>query len=191
MKLPLSLPPYITADYVTGPNVAELAEIALLSADQPGLLLLWSALNDPAIDIVDKNYLASLGLGYPLGQGWCLEHFSGDELCELIADTTIRLDENMEDSLLCNPNLDVQSIVAALRRMSHSVYSKTYRAVSQDRKDKFVHNLSDENFSSAAPYFFANNKTLGLTLEYLLARARVVYKIDASFPDEWVKRMFV
>ena len=191
MKPPFSLPPYVTTDDVTGPNVAELAEIALLSADQSGLLLLWSALNDPAIDITNKNYLASLGLGYPIGREWCLEHFAGDELCELIRDTTIRLDENMEDSLLCNPNLDVQSIIAAIRRMSYSVYSKTYHAVSQARKDKFVNDLNDELFSTAAPRFFMDRETLGLTLENLIARARVVYKIDSSFPDEWVKRMFV
>ena len=172
---PLKGSPYFSFRGVEESHHVLAVEEALIKDHDNAGKAIKAALDDLELDLATKNYLAGLDLTIVVSEEWGLEHFSGQRLYGLLKRiNSFAFIPHLIDILLKNPNIDIKCI----------------QQLPPHTRGDFVSRLSEPVFKKNFNNFLNCRVTLGLELPLLAARARVIFDLDESIPDEWIEKMY-
>jgi len=160
-----------------------LAEAALMINHTDAPALLKKALDNPNLNLKTKNWLAGINLSLTISQEWGLEHFDIEQLPSVI-DNVRSFHARPMNFALKNPNLNPLCIEKIIRKIwGEPNYVFACRAA-------LARGLSEVTLKNHVAELLSSHASLGLDLAILAGHARRIHNIDASIPDEWVKKMF-
>jgi len=150
-----------------------------------------AALADSRLNLKDKDYIACVAADLRPATLWVLERFGAPVLHSVFAMRNVRGDNELLQALFKNQPFDKENCTIALQSLNFfGAWTIVENGVTMNGAVAFVQNFDDAFFMEMAPALFAEHKRMRLSLPDLASRARKLYNLDESIPDEWIAQMF-
>jgi len=169
---------------LTNPFLAEYVNMVDKALSPTGLPMkeatevIDSVLDNPNLSIAVKTYLAYNGRYVRRASTWCFEHLEGNSLYDFYMGH-LEPSESLIISFASNENLNWDTVVAALTPLE------------REAAELFFEHLNNKTFKEFSILLFKDRRFLQVPLPTVANKARKVYDIDNSVPDEWIEKMFV